>query len=251
MAYRSCIEWTEATWNPSTGCTKVSPACRNCYAERLSLRLQEIGIAKYKNGFKLTIHEEELEKPLKWKQPKIIFVNSMSDLFHEDLPEEFIERVFSVMNKAHWHVFQVLTKRTKRLVRLADQLSWTPNIWIGATVETPSYFFRIEDLMHIKHASVRFLSLEPLLSRMVGIENYLKTGLINWVIVGGESGPGARPMKKEWVIEIKELCKQFNIPFFFKQWGGVQKKKTGKMLDGVEYTEMPSVLESKLSHLHV
>ncbi len=239
MALKSNIEWTEATWNPSTGCTKVSEACRYCYAERLALRLQKMGIEKYRNGFKLTIHEEELEKPLHWKKPSVIFVNSMSDLFHEDLPLEFIKKVFSVMNKAHWHIFQVLTKRSERLRELAPHLQWSGNIWIGVTVETPKYFHRIDDLLTVTQASVRFLSLEPLLVPMKGLEEYLKTGLIDWVIVGGESGFKARPMRKEWVLEIRDMCKRYNVPFFFKQWGGVNKKKNGRLLEGRTYDEMP------------
>ncbi len=239
MALKSGIEWTEATWNPSTGCTKVSAACKHCYAERLALRLQKMGVKKYRNGFKLTMHYEELEKPLHWKTPSIIFVNSMSDLFHEELSLDFIKQVFHVMNKAHWHIFQVLTKRSKRLKELAHELTWTDNIWIGVTVESPKYFFRIEDLMTVEQASVRFLSLEPLLASMKGLEEFLKTGLIDWVIVGGESGPKARPMKKAWVIEIRDMCREYNVPFFFKQWGGINKKKSGRLLDGRTYDEMP------------
>lgn len=239
MALKSGIEWTEATWNPSTGCTKISDACRHCYAERLALRLQKMGVKKYRNGFNLTIHEDELEKPLRWKTPSIIFVNSMSDLFHEGLPFEFIKKVFEVMNRADWHIFQVLTKRSKRLKKLAPKLPWSSNIWIGVTVESPKYFFRIDDLLTIRQASVRFLSLEPLLAPMKGLDAYLRTGLIDWIIVGGESGPKARPMKEEWVVEIKDMCKEYKVPFFFKQWGGVNKKKNGRMLEGKTYDEMP------------
>lgn len=239
MALKSGIEWTEATWNPSTGCTKVSAACKNCYAERLAQRLQRMGQKKYANGFKLTIHKDELDKPLRWKTPSIIFVNSMSDLFHEDLPLEFILQVFDVMNRANWHIFQVLTKRSKRLKDVASQLPWTDNIWIGVTVESPKYFYRISDLITVRQASVRFLSLEPLLGPMKGLDSYLKTGLIDWIIVGGESGPGARPMKKEWVLEIRDMCANYNVPFFFKQWGGPNKKKNGRLLDGKTYDAMP------------
>ncbi len=239
MALKSGIEWTTSTWNPATGCTKVSEACRHCYAERLAKRLQRMGIKKYRNGFRLTIHMDELNKPLTWKKPMIIFVNSMSDLFHEQLPEWFIQKVFAVMNKADWHIFQVLTKRSKRLRELAPKLPWSKNIWVGVTVEMPKYFFRIEDLLTVKQASVRFLSIEPLLAPMTGLEKYLETGLIDWVIVGGESGPKARPMKKDWVIEIRDMCKEYGVPFFFKQWGGKNKKATGRELDGRTYDEMP------------
>ncbi len=243
MALKSEIEWTTSTWNPSTGCTKISEACRYCYAERLAKRLQRMGVKKYRNGFELTIHIEELNKPLMWKKPMIIFVNSMSDLFHEKLPFSFIETVFKVMNKADWHIFQILTKRSRRLKELASRLTWSGNIWVGVTVETPKYFFRIEDLMMVEQASIRFLSLEPLLAPMTGLEKYLETGLINWVIVGGESGPSARPIKKEWVIEIRDMCKEYGVPFFFKQWGGKNKKAAGRKLDGRTYDEMPLQFE--------
>ncbi|MEM5801027.1 MAG: phage Gp37/Gp68 family protein [Candidatus Aenigmatarchaeota archaeon] len=239
MAFKSLIEWTEATWNPTTGCSKISLGCKNCYAERIALRLQAAGNPKYKNGFKLTLHYDEINKPLFWKESKLIFVNSMSDLFHEDIPFSFIQKIFQTMNKAYWHIFQVLTKRSKRLKELAPLLSWTPNIWIGVTVETSSYLYRIDDLLEVPTSSIKFLSLEPLLEEVRGLEDYLKTGHINWVIVGGESGPHARPIKKDWVKKIKNLCERYGVAFFFKQWGGKNKKESGRLLDGVEYLQLP------------
>ncbi len=236
MAYLSKIEWTEKTWNPVTGCSKVSPGCRNCYAERIAKRLQKMGNPRYKNGFKVTLHYDLIDTPLQWKKPSIIFVNSMSDLFHEEVPLSFIQRVFKTMEKAHWHIFQVLTKRSKRLKEVAPNLTWAPNIWMGVSVETSKYYYRIRDLLEVP-AAVRFLSCEPLLGPLPN----LPLEGIHWVIVGGESGPNARPMKEEWVISIKEQCKAAGIPFFFKQWGGVQKWKTGRKLQGREYNEMPSL----------
>ena len=227
------IEWTQETWNVITGCTKISEACKNCYAERMANRLKHI-FPKYKNGFKLTLHPEELDKPLKWKKPRMIFVCSMSDIFHKDVPDEFIIKIFETMNKAHWHIFQVLTKRPERLETLKDKINWTENIWLGTTVESSKYLYRIPYIVNTP-AKIKFLSLEPLLS---GIPNLPLEG-IDWVIVGGESGVGAREMKKEWVINIKNQCEKAGVPFFFKQWGGVNKKKTGRLLDGKEYNQMP------------
>jgi len=242
MAGKSKIEWTEVTWNPVTGCSKVSPGCKNCYAERFALRLQRMGNPRYRNGFSVTLHEDLLELPLRWEKPSLIFVNSMSDLFHESVPLDFIRRVFQTMERASWHIFQVLTKRSKRLKELARLLPWPENIWIGVSVENSRYLYRIDDLRAVP-AKVRFISCEPLLGPL---ENLLLDG-IHWVIVGGESGPGARPIKKEWVIGIKEKCEQAGIPFFFKQWGGVQKWKNGHSLDGREYRNMPLIEKSLIN----
>lgn len=231
---QSSIEWTDATWNPTTGCTKISPGCKHCYAERMSKRLKAMGIEKYANGFEITLHEDALEIPLTWKKPQIIFVNSMSDLFHEDLPQDFIQKVFSVMRQAHWHQFQVLTKRSRHLLELAPSIDWPANVWMGVSVENANYIFRIDHLRQTK-AYIKFLSLEPLLGPL----SNLNLEGIDWVIVGGESGPGARPLRKEWVIEIRDQCLASDVPFFFKQWGGVQKKRTGRELDGTTWNGMP------------
>lgn len=234
MATNSTIEWTEATWNPLTGCTKISPGCKNCYAERMSLRLQAMGQPNYKNGFKLSLHEEMLEYPLKWKKPRIIFVNSMSDLFQKTVPFEFIKKTFEVMSSAHWHIFQVLTKRSDRLLELSSFLPWSPNVWMGVSVENEDCNFRADHLRKTG-AAVKFLSLEPLLGP---IEDLNLNG-INWVIVGGESGPGARPMNPEWVFDIRDQCIQAKVPFFFKQWGGFNKKKNGRELGGQTWDQIP------------
>ena len=234
----SKIEWTESTWNPVTGCTKVSAGCRNCYAERMSRRLQAMGQANYRNGFKVTCHPEVLSRPLEWKKPQTIFVNSMSDLFHEEIPEEFIFDAFDVMQRAHWHQFQVLTKRSERLREMAPLLSWSENVWMGVTVENDRCEHRIADLQAVS-AHVRFLSLEPLLGPLEGLD--LRN--IDWVIVGGESGPGARAIQKEWVQDIRDQCIAWDIPFFFKQWGGTNKKKAGRVLDNRIWDEMPSKRE--------
>ena len=236
MSARSTIEWTESTWNPLTGCTKISPGCKHCYAERMARRLQAMGNPNYRNGFKLTLHEHVLEYPLRWKKPQMIFVNSMSDLFHRDVPLEFILRVFDVMRRAHWHTFQVLTKRSERLLALDAELDWPPNVWMGVSVENQDYTFRIDHLRQTG-AHVKFLSLEPLLGPISALD---LTG-IGWVIVGGESGPGARPMKGEWVQGIQRQCQVARVPFFFKQWGGVWKKRNGRLLDGRTWNEMPRV----------
>ena len=232
----SKIEWTESTWNPLTGCTKVSPGCKHCYAERMAKRLQAMGQEKYSNGFKLTLHPEVLEDPLKWVKPQMIFVNSMSDLFHKDVPLEFIQAVFDVIRRAHWHTFQVLTKRAERLSELDSFLTWPDNLWMGVSVENQEYTFRI-DYLRQTHAKTKFLSLEPLLG---AIPHMNLTG-INWVIVGGESGPGARPIQPEWVTDIRDQCLAAKVPFFFKQWGGVNKKKTGRELEGRTWDELPAV----------
>ena len=230
----SKIEWTESTWNPVTGCTKISSGCKNCYAERMAVRLQKMGNKNYRNGFEVTTHEHVLEYPLKWKRPQTIFVNSMSDLFHEEIPDDFIFRVFKVMEKTHWHRFQILTKRSERLKELSLSLNWPNNIWVGVSVENSDVRYRIDDLRQVP-AAIRFLSIEPL----IGPIGSVSLSNIDWVIVGGESGPKARPMLEEWVINIKDQCKSQGVPFFFKQWGGVNKKKTGRLLHGKTWDEMP------------
>ena len=235
MAVKSSIEWTESTWNPSTGCDAISPGCENCYAERMSLRLKAMGQSKYRNGFKLTTHPNTLDLPLRWKKPQRIFVNSMSDLFHDQVPIEYIQRVFSTMRQAHWHQFQVLTKRSGRLLAINERIDWPPNVWMGVSVESAAYKTRIDHLRKTD-AAVKFLSLEPLIDDLgtMNLDN------IDWVIVGGESGPGARPMEKKWVDAICRQCTAYGVPFFFKQWGGVQKKRAGRELNGRTYDEMPS-----------
>jgi protein gp37 len=234
MSLGSTIEWTEATWNPVTGCTKVSAGCKNCYAERMSRRLKAMGKPQYRNGFKLTLQPDALQLPSKWKRPRVIFVNSMSDLFHKDIPTEYIQRVFQVMNDCPQHTFQVLTKRPERAAELASVLKWTPNIWQGTSVENLLVLWRIRDLVRVP-AETRFLSIEPLLGPLPK----LPLEGIHWVIVGGESGPGARPIEKAWVRQIRDRCVLNNVPFFFKQWGGVNKKKSGRVLDDREWNEMP------------
>lgn len=234
MATNSAIEWTESTWNPVTGCTKVSPGCKNCYAERMSLRLHAMGQPNYKNGFKLSMHENMIELPLRWKKPQMIFVNSMSDLFQKDVPVEFIQKVFAVMQRAHWHQFQVLTKRSDRLLELHKHLEWAPNIWMGVSVEMQEYDYRIDHLLQTG-AHIKFLSMEPLLGAVRG----MNIDGIDWVIVGGESGPYSRPMEAKWVMEIQKQCRRARVPFFFKQWGGVNKKKAGRLLEGKTWDEMP------------
>lgn len=236
MANRSSIEWTESTWNPLTGCNKVSPGCKNCYAERMAHRLKAMNSPNYSNGFELTLHDHVLSYPLTWKKPSMIFVNSMSDLFHEEVPISFILRVFDVMREATWHTFQVLTKRSERLANLNSQIKWPNNVWMGVSVENSDYEFRIDDLRGTG-ASTKFISLEPLLGPLPS----LNLSRIDWVIVGGESGPRARSIKKEWVTEIRDQCLMTNVPFFFKQWGGVNKKKTGRTLQGRTWDEMPGI----------
>jgi protein gp37 len=236
MALGSGIEWTESTWNPVTGCDKISPGCKHCYAERMAERLQAMGQANYRNGFELTLQPKMLELPLGWKKPQTIFVNSMSDLFHDGVPVEYIKRVFDVMARAHWHRFQVLTKRAERLAELAPQLSWTANVWMGVSVENADYLWRIDHLRETA-AAVKFLSLEPLLGPL----STLDLRGMHWVIVGGESGFRARPMNEAWVVEIRQQCRRARVPFFFKQWGGVNKKKAGRLLDGRTWDEMPAM----------
>jgi protein gp37 len=234
MATQSRIEWTQMTWNPVTGCSKVSAGCRFCYAERMAKRLQAMGQERYRNGFEVTLHEDLVELPKRWKKPRLIFVNSMSDLFHENVPPEFIQRVFSVMEQCPQHTFQVLTKRSRRLMELADTLLLPPNVWIGVSVESALAIHRIGDLQAVP-ATVRFLSCEPLLGPL---ENLPLDG-IHWVILGGESGPGARVMHAQWVDSIFRQCNLVGIPFFFKQWGGVRKDRTGRQLYGRTFDDMP------------
>ena len=234
MSGYSKIEWTESSWNPITGCTKFSKGCANCYAERFSIRQQAMKRTKYANGFKLKLHRDCLKEPLKWKMPRVIFVCSMSDLFHEDVPDNFIKEVFKVMNVANWHIFQILTKRAKRLSAIAHKLDWTENIWAGVTVESEEYLDRIDDLRSVP-AAIRFISFEPLISKIPECN----LDAIDWVIVGGESGEHARPMKPEWAKALRDMCKEKSVPFFFKQWGGKHKKANGRLLDGKIWSQMP------------
>jgi len=231
----SSIEWTEATWNPTTGCDKISAGCKNCYAEVMARRLQAMGQKKYANRFELTVHEDELERPYTWKKGKVVFVNSMSDLFHKDVPLSFIMKVFKVMNECPQHTFQVLTKRADILHKYSPFLNWTPNIWMGVSVENSKFLERI-DYLRKTGAVIKFLSLEPLLGPLSNM--YLQN--IDWVIVGGESGFKSRPMKPEWVLDIKQQCETASVPFFFKQWGGKNKKAAGRELNGRTYDEMPA-----------
>jgi len=234
MADKSHIEWTEATWNPVTGCTKISAGCKNCYAERLALRLQAMGNRRYKNGFHITLHEDVVDLPRSWRTSRTIFVNSMSDLFHKDVPLDFIQRVFATMRDCPQHTFQILTKRSDRVLAVASQIEWPRNVWMGVSVEDSRVLSRIDDLRRVP-AKIRFLSCEPLIGSLAGID----LTNIHWVIVGGESGPFARPMKIEWVREIFRACRSADVPFFFKQWGGVRKHITGRRLNGKTYDEMP------------
>lgn len=242
MALQSSIEWTEATWNPVTGCSKISPGCKHCYAERMALRLQSMGNPNYRNGFKVTLQDNMLDLPLRWKRPQTIFVNSMSDLYHRDVPLSFIQKVFATMHRADWHRYQILTKRPERLIELDAKLTWASHIWQGVTVEHPDYYGRI-DLLRKSGAHVKFLSLEPLLAPMPR----LKLRGIDWVIVGGESGPGARPMAEEWATEIRDQCLKAGVAFYFKQWGGVFKKRNGRELEGRTWDEMPTKPELALA----
>jgi protein gp37 len=243
MGSKSAIEWTQATWNPVTGCTKISPGCKHCYAERIATRLQAMGQPRYANGFRVTLHPDLVDLPRRWWTPRLIFVNSMSDLFHEAVPEEFIRRVFDTMVVCTQHTFQILTKRSQRLAELASQLPWPRHIWMGVSVEHQRYTHRIACLRQTG-APVKFLSLEPLLGPLPNLD--LQD--IDWVIVGGESGPGARPMDPSWVIDIRDQCQRAKIPFFFKQWGGVHKGKTGRMLEGRTWDQMPLLPGKKKVH---
>jgi len=235
MALGSTIEWTNSTWNPVTGCTKLSAGCRNCYAERMAKRLKAMGKPQYRNGFKLTLQPDALNLPLEWKAPRLIFVNSMSDLFHENVPLAYIRKVFAVMNQCPQHTFQVLTKRPEIAGEYARQLNWTSSIWLGASIENALVLHRVQSLQRID-AHVRFLSIEPLL----GDIHKLPLDGIHWVIVGGESGPHCRPMQVDWVRNIRDRCIDHHVPFFFKQWGGVNKKAAGRVLDGRTWDELPA-----------
>jgi protein gp37 len=235
---KSKIEWTKATWNPVTGCSKTSAGCKHCYAEVMARRLKAMGQPNYQNGFEVSLHEHMLGRPLEWKTPQTVFVNSMSDLFHENVPLDFIKRAFNVMLEARWHRFQILTKRAERLAQIAGEFSWPKNVWMGVTVESAEFFDRIDQLRRTG-AAIKFLSLEPLLGPVPNLD--LRG--IDWVIAGGESGPGARPMKIEWVRELRDACLNAGVPFFFKQWGGVNKKRAGRVLDGQIWSQMPRPLE--------
>lgn len=235
MAKKTKIEWTESSWNPITGCSKISDGCLNCYAFRMAKRLKAMGNIRYIKGFEVNIHKDIIDLPLRWKSPRKIFVNSMSDLFHEDVSDDIILQIFETMNKAHWHIFQVLTKRSHRIIQLNKRINWTENIWLGVTVESDKYINRINDLKATE-AKTKFISAEPLLSNLL-----LDLNGIDWVIVGGESGPGARPIKEEWIWNIKQQCEESNTAFFFKQWGGTQKKKNGSLLRGLEYKAYPNL----------
>ena len=238
----SSIEWTNATWNPVTGCDKISAGCKFCYAERMARRLKAMGQENYAKGFELTLQPHMLERPLSWKQPKLIFVNSMSDLFHKDVPKEYIFQVFDVMRQASWHQFQILTKRGDVLESIADEINWPPNVWMGVSVENQRVVHRIDSLRQTK-AAIKFLSIEPL----IGPLPKLNLKGIHWVIVGGESGPGARPVDAAWVVDIRDQCGKVRIPFFFKQWGGVNKKASGRELEGRTWDELPKYVGGQQS----
>jgi protein gp37 len=237
VAHGSSIEWTESTWNPVTGCTKISPGCKYCYAERMAKRLQAMGQNNYRDGFRLRTQPHMLALPLRWKKPQRVFVNSMSDLFHHDVPLDYIRKVFEVMRLAHWHQFQVLTKRSERLAQINDELEWAPNIWMGVSVESSRYRSRIDHLRGTQ-AEIKFLSLEPLLGPLPD----LNLRGINWVIVGGESGPRSRPVDPKWVVDLRDQCCRAGVPFFFKQWGGPRKKQSGRLVEGRTWDEMPFLI---------
>ena len=234
MSEKSAIEWTNSTWNPITGCTKVSLGCKNCYAEKFAERWRGIPGHPYEQGFDLRVWPERLKAPRRWKRPRTVFVNSMSDLFHERVPFSFVEKVFQVMKKSSWHTFQVLTKRAERLFSISGKLDWPPNVWMGVSLETSQYIRRIDHLRKVP-AAVRFLSIEPLLGPIGAVD----LSGIDWVIVGGESGPGTRLVDPNWVRAVRDQCIDNSVPFFFKQWGGIRKKKAGRVLDGRTWDEMP------------
>ncbi|HEX5761878.1 MAG TPA: phage Gp37/Gp68 family protein [Solirubrobacterales bacterium] len=234
MADRSAIEWTEATWNPVTGCDKVSPGCAHCYAEAFAERWRGVAGHPYEQGFDLRLWPQRLSQPQRWKRPRMIFVNSMSDLFHERIPVDFIRRVFDSIENAHWHTFQILTKRPERMVELADQLSWPANVWMGVSIENRRFVDRADALREVP-AAVRFISAEPLLGPLEDLD----LGQIDWLIAGGESGPRARPAKVEWIRGLRDRCEDEGVAFFFKQWGGRTPKAGGRLLDGIEHNGMP------------
>ncbi len=240
MAGLTSIEWTEASWNPVTGCTKVSEGCKNCYAERLAGRLCGMGMRSYRNGFSVTLHQEALNIPLRWRKPRMIFVNSMSDLFHEEVPDEFIISVFKVMAEAPRHTFQILTKRPDRLLELDDRLTWLPNVWMGVSVELEKHLCRI-DCLKKSSAKLKFVSFEPLLGP---IGRFNIRG-IDWIIVGGESGPGARRMEPDWALKLRDLSVSSAVPFFFKQWGGVKRRAAGRVLDGQTWSQWPAAAHTR------
>jgi len=229
------IEWTEASWNPITGCSKISAGCQNCYAAAFAKRLKAMGNPRYKNGFNVTIHEDLFTLPLQWKKPQMIFVNSMSDLFHEEIPDDVILKLFEVMNQANWHTFQVLTKRTDRLVTMSSHIKWTNNIWMGTSIENDNSIFRGK-LLKQCGAQIKFISAEPL----IGPISQIDLNGIDWLIVGGESGPSSRPMLEEWALELQAKAEQSETAFFFKQWGGFNKKRNGCLLNGKEYKSYPN-----------
>jgi protein gp37 len=239
MATKSSIEWTEMTWNPVTGCTKISQGCKHCYAERMAKRLTAMGSERDRNGFRVTLHPDLVDVPRGWRQPRVVFVNSMSDLFHDDIPLAYIQRVFATMRDCPHHTFQILTKRSERLAELAPHLPWPSNVWMGVSVEDARVLRRVGHLQSVP-AKVRFLSLESLIGPLDG----LTLEGIHWVIVGGESGPKARPMEKEWVTAILRQCRNARVPFFFKQWGGVRKDLTGRELNGRTYDDMPTAVQA-------
>jgi len=235
VADRSAIEWTEATWNPVTGCTQVSPGCAHCYAKTFAERWRGVPGHPYEQGFELKLWPERLDQPLRWRRPRTIFVNSMSDLFHEEIPDVFVEEIFRVMGEADWHVFQILTKRHERLLELCDQLPWPPNVWMGVSIENRRFVHRADYLRQVP-AAVRFISAEPLLGPLED----LNLGGVDWLIAGGESGPGHRPVREEWLIELRDRCSEEDVAFFFKQWGGARPKSGGRLLDGRSWDEMPA-----------
>ena len=235
MSCSSRIEWTDATWNPATGCSRTSPGCDHCYAARMAARLRAMGNPRYANDFQVTLHWDKIDEPLAWRRPRRVFVNSMSDLFHEEVPLAFVRGVFATMAAAHWHQFQVLTKRARRLPLVAGELPWPSNVWLGVSIENAAYKWRA-DLLRQVPVAVRFLSIEPL----IGPVGDLDLNAVDWVIVGGESGPGARPMDPQWVRDIRDRCLDAGVPFFFKQWGGVNRRATGRMLDGRTWDEFPA-----------
>jgi protein gp37 len=244
MADNSRIEWTEATWNPVTGCDKVSPGCAHCYAETFAERWRGVADHPYEQGFDLKLWPERLEVPLRWRRPRVIFVNSMSDLFHEDIPEDFIVEVFDVMRRADWHVFQILTKRHDRLADLAPNLPWPTNVWMGVSIENRRFVHRADALRAVP-AAVRFISAEPLLGRLEGLD----LNGIDWLISGGESGPRHRPVREEWLIELRDHCKAEGVAYFFKQWGGARPKSGGRLLQGLEWNDMPRGSDRRRKYL--
>lgn len=239
------IEWTDITWNPITGCSPISDGCKHCYAIRMANRLKAMGIKRYRNGFKVTMHPDLLDEPFKWKKQRLVFVNSMGDLFHEDIPLDFIVKVFETMTQANHHIFQILTKRSTRMAEIAPSLPWTDNIWLGVTIESDKYTYRLDNLIKTK-AVTKFISLEPMLSPV----NNLSIDEVDWVIVGGESGPQARAIEKDWALAVRDLCNANGTPFFFKQWGGRNKKKAGRMLEGRTWEEFPDSISRLSSNLY-